>query len=257
MEKYYIENLYLEITRNCTLQCKHCYKGERRPINMPLDIIDKVFNEVGEIEYLLLTGGEVLMCENELERVLFNIRNNGIKVNYISIITNGTVLNLNIIKILKELSLYTNLQIYISADKFHMMEIERAGLMEKRNRNVEILKSLFDAKEWSYEEKDDLAIDKIGNAETLTLEDLERVNNWGGHKTNYSFKSAEETKQHQSHYPTAFVTKFNGVFRYVQVDALGNLSPIYYPYTEEDNLAYGTLNNKLSFINNLKLIKKN
>ena len=136
MEKYYIENLYLEITRNCTLQCKHCYKGERRPINMPLDIIDKVFNEVGEIEYLLLTGGEVLMCENELERVLFNIRNNGIKVNYISIITNGTVLNLNIIKILKELSLYTNLQIYISADKFHMMEIERAGLMEKRIRNV-------------------------------------------------------------------------------------------------------------------------
>ncbi len=254
MMKYYIENLYLEITRNCTLECAHCFKGKKQNINMPLNIIDKVFKDIDKIDFLLLCGGEVLLCDKELERVYFNIKTNNIKVNYISIITNATILNSNILKILKELSLISNLQIYISGDKFHFMELEKKKLVDIRNKNVRILKELLNAKCWDYQYNEEYKIDKVGNALLLTQKDIDEINSWKI-KTNYKIKSEYETNLKRIRHASPFIVN-NSIFRYIQVDACGNISPIYYSYNEEDNLAYGTLNNENSFIENIKLIKK-
>ena len=223
---------------------------------MPINIINKVLENVSEIDVLLLTGGEIFLCPEQLKCVVDNIKNNHIKINYISIITNGTVLNSNIIQILKELSLLSNMQIYISSDKFHISEIENKGLLETRNKNVSLLKELFNAKEWYYYKGEEYGIDRVGNAETLTQDDLDNINNWGNVKTNYYLKDDYSTKVKRLQHPSPYIVD-NNIFRFFYIDAKGNIAPVYYSYQEQDKLAYGSINNDLSFELNLKLIKRN
>ena len=38
-----VENLYLELTRMCTLECEHCLRGDRRNEYMSFETINNVF----------------------------------------------------------------------------------------------------------------------------------------------------------------------------------------------------------------------
>ena len=58
MDKLDVKNLYLEVTRDCTLECIHCYRGEKEDKYLSFDVIDKVFSGVEKIHKLLITGGE-------------------------------------------------------------------------------------------------------------------------------------------------------------------------------------------------------
>ncbi|RPJ08109.1 MAG: radical SAM protein [Deltaproteobacteria bacterium] len=55
--------LELQITDRCNLRCRHCYLGDGRHRDLPLNTIEKVFVEFEEIQglRLLLSGGEPLL----------------------------------------------------------------------------------------------------------------------------------------------------------------------------------------------------
>ena len=100
MEKLDVKNLYLEITRDCTLECIHCYRGNRENKYLSFAVIDKVFSGVEKIHKLLITGGEPFLALEQLKRIAYNIQKYAIKIDRITIVTNGTVLSKEIINLI-------------------------------------------------------------------------------------------------------------------------------------------------------------
>ena len=98
-----IENLDLEITRRCTLNCEHCFRGDSQNINMSIESLVNIFSSVNKIETLLITGGEPFIAVNELEKMIELIVNNNVKIREIRIVSNGTVLSSRVLKIIKDL----------------------------------------------------------------------------------------------------------------------------------------------------------
>ncbi|MDE5888452.1 MAG: hypothetical protein K2H20_00355 [Bacilli bacterium] len=50
-----VELLDLAITRNCSLYCEHCLRGDKECINMNLDTIENVFKDIKGVYKFLLT----------------------------------------------------------------------------------------------------------------------------------------------------------------------------------------------------------
>ena len=144
-----LDNLYLELTRNCTLQCEHCLKGEREAKDMSLETIDLIFKDIKKINTLLLSGGEPLINKKALEYIAQLIDEKGIKVNRIGLITNGTICNKNIIEILQELKKRCDsFQFILSSDLFHRLEWDRLNIKERIDNNYEIYKKTLSMKKY-------------------------------------------------------------------------------------------------------------
>lgn len=146
-----IENLHLCITRNCTLYCEHCLRGEKEIVNMSTETLEHLFENVNQVNFLLLTGGEPFIAINQLEKLVELIKENKILIGETRIITNGTIMSDRLLKVLKALSEITKLNIKVSVDIFHYLELERLNLLELRNKNLAILKEYFGATEYSDE----------------------------------------------------------------------------------------------------------
>ena len=175
-----LEKLYLEITRQCTLRCEHCLRGDNKNEFMSLQTINSVLKDVKQIDRLLLTGGEPLLAVLQIEEIVRLIKENNIKINSVLIITNGTVLNDRVVKSLKELSTLTNLIIKVSYDPFHQLELDRLNLNEKRKNNFIKLEELFNAEDYGKPEANprynNSLVFKLGRAKRITAERLAQIN---------------------------------------------------------------------------------
>ena len=67
-DKLVINELLLEITRNCTLECEHCLKGDCQKFNIDDNTLNNVFKDIKSIKTLVLTGGEPLLAPNAIIR---------------------------------------------------------------------------------------------------------------------------------------------------------------------------------------------
>lgn len=103
MESVGVNMLEIEVTNKCNLNCPHCYyyedgeKGTDYNDFINLNAVDKLLNDVG-IDYILdatFTGGEPLLAENEIIRILHkNIKSKNPIIS-VGIVTNGTILSEN------------------------------------------------------------------------------------------------------------------------------------------------------------------
>lgn len=53
-----IDNLILEVTRKCNMECDHCLRGKAQNINMSKKIIDKALEQINRISMISFSGGE-------------------------------------------------------------------------------------------------------------------------------------------------------------------------------------------------------
>lgn len=83
--------LEIQLTSRCNLKCKHCYQGEKKDEELPIDKLKKILKEFIDLQGLriLLSGGEPLLYSHfkELNSFLKNYPA------YTVLITNGTLLN--------------------------------------------------------------------------------------------------------------------------------------------------------------------
>ena len=81
------------ITENCTAKCLHCLLGERGKVvgELTLDEIKKISGNMGDILFLLLTGGEPFLRDDLSEIAKVFYRNN--KVCNLGIPSNGSLTN--------------------------------------------------------------------------------------------------------------------------------------------------------------------
>ncbi len=179
MKKLNVHYMYLEITRRCTLECAHCLRGNRQNFDISDEILDNALRDVVHIQTLDLGGGEPFLVPQVIESIINKIKIYGIKVNQIRFTTNGTVLTPTIIDILKKLHDVATLDIRISHDKFHLLEICKKKLEVDVNNNIAILTELLGYNPIDkYFVMDDGNIYEIGKAKTLTQYDLDLINKW-------------------------------------------------------------------------------
>lgn len=117
-------HLGIELTQICNLDCSHCFKGAARNRSISNDILEKVFDEVKYVQTLDLSGGEVFLAYEQLKMLLETAKQKGVTIEYCSMLTNGTIYDERIYKLLDEY-FGINYQVGISDDDFHDKSIRR------------------------------------------------------------------------------------------------------------------------------------
>ncbi len=240
MAKLKAEELLMEITRYCNLDCRHCFRGESQNAFMSTETIYNLLRNLDEIEKLVLSGGEPFMAVKQLNDVADAIYRNRIKVNQISVITNGTILNSEVIRALEKLQMVCNtLHVRVSNDKFHQMELERRHLVNKRLVNFTLLEKMFGAELYGTPRKGMVMslIEAVGRAKLLTQEEMDEVNEWGEYPTLYTltnsnvFGGADLTVQHKPPYYAGDMW----IRSLMNIDVNGYLTDSYATYEDADS----------------------
>jgi len=129
---------YFTITRNCNLACSYCYQGLKDRINtdVTLDNVDIILKKVKEVNpncKIIITGGEPFIHKH-----VFNIIEQIQEMDLeFSILTNGTLIDQNVAKRLKQYSNLKNIQISIDGITEETNSITRGkGSFEKIIRGI-------------------------------------------------------------------------------------------------------------------------
>lgn len=117
-------HLGIELTQRCNLDCRHCFRGESCNLNISREILEKVFDEVKFVSVLDLSGGEVFLAYEQLKMVLEVAKEKKCTIENCSLLTNGTIYDERIYKLLDEY-FGDNYQVGISDDDFHDKSIKR------------------------------------------------------------------------------------------------------------------------------------
>lgn len=130
---------HLDITKDCNLECKHCYvvKENRKEMKKSkiLDILDQLAN-LGTL-YLTLSGGEIFTREDFFEIAEYARQ----KHFALSILTNGTLIDEAIADKLSNLNPYKiHVSIYSMNPKIHDNITGVPGSLEKTMNAVKLLK---------------------------------------------------------------------------------------------------------------------
>lgn len=231
MERLNVKTLLLELTRNCNLECKHCFRGDSQNTYMDLSIIDYIFDNVCRINEFLITGGEPFLAKAQLEQITKNIMKDRTNVGKVVIVTNGTILSFDILGMLHQINKRTNLEIRLSNDIFHLEELKNKNLMEKRDMNLQILNDLFNV---IIPEDKIYVVHKIGRAENLTEDDIININNIDSNKTKYIIGTNRIIDEYRKTYPLPILMEDNVVSGTLNIDVFGNITPTYYSFYGED-----------------------
>ena len=128
MQKYRFTSLMIELTRKCNLSCKHCMRGDAQDVTITREIIDTIFENVGDCSRFSFTGGEPLLALDELEYFVDRIIESGYNTNVIDLVTNGTVMDRHIMDVFEKFC-YSGkgreAHLLISNDRFHSQDKSR------------------------------------------------------------------------------------------------------------------------------------
>ncbi len=182
-----VQNLALELTRKCNLNCGHCVRGRCQNVEMPDEIIDKVFSEVDKVGGLSFIGGETSLCADKLNKVYESLKAHKTEVDGITIFTNAVDISPECIQALKNLEslamvndkgvrgliksgVYKDgdfpLQVIVSLDKFHLEAMEKAGIDKKKVKaNIEELAKHFPVE---IDKTCNFLLFNVGNARNVT-----------------------------------------------------------------------------------------
>ena len=232
-----VRTLLLELTRECNLECKHCFRGDSQNVYMNLNIVDYIFDNVCRANEFLLTGGEPLLAKEQLKRITQNIMKDRINIGKMIIVTNGTVLSFDTIGMLYQISKRTDLEIRLSNDVFHTMEIERKKLNDIRSRNIKIFKDNFNV---TIPHDKVYIIDKIGRAENLSEADINEINS-NDSETKYILGSNRIIEEYRNKHPLPKIIDDNVVDGTLNIDVYGNITPTYYSFDSEDRINFSNV----------------
>lgn len=127
-------HLGIELTQRCNLNCSHCFRGESHIVNITRDILEKVFDEIVHVDTLDLSGGEVFLAYDQLKLLLEVAKEKETKINYCSLLINGTIYDERIYSLLDEY-FGDNYQVAISNDDFHDKSIGRIYNNKEKSNN--------------------------------------------------------------------------------------------------------------------------
>lgn len=254
----YIKKLCLQVTRNCTLECEHCLRGDRENKFMSFETIANILRDVDEIDELLFTGGEPLLAIDQILKTIEIIKNNNIKVRKITIMTNGTILNKSVRDAIRRLSNIAELSLELSSDVFHVLELVRLNLYEKWRKDSEVYFNELNANRYDWGIDDGtIKIDddyfcpilETGRAKTISKERLREINSLLN--DHFYFVIWDSRILSRNEIILNYDSKTNRANGIVYVNVNGNVVPWNMSFNEEDEDAerYSSNINKIGLLN--------
>lgn len=222
----HIDRLYLQVTRNCTLNCEHCLKGDKEHKNMFIDTLKNILLDIDSIDTLLLTGGEPLLNIDLIEELVKIINSKGIDVRTVGIVTNGTVLSdrhIDALTALKDSCQY--FKFHMSSDLFHRMEWDRLDLTERIEDNYDKYNSTIGIDKFLDDDRfKSIVLFNKGRAKKLSTSRLDELKK--KYYVYYKVKDEEATNE----------LSYDGdnIFGKICIDVNGNLVDFSVSYEEED-----------------------
>ncbi len=171
------ENLYLETTRECSMRCEHCLRGNHEHEYMSIETLENSLKDIKHIKTLLLSGGEPLLSIKLLEALPDIIRKYNIKVDRIGIITNGTICSKRHINSLSKIKSSCNqFEFFLSYDLFHRLEWERLGITDKVERNYSIYNKYLNMEKYPKDDyNSNILLFQKGRAEDFTQSRIREI----------------------------------------------------------------------------------
>jgi len=84
------KTLILEVTRRCNLKCAHCLRGEPQNVDMSEEVINRIFEDIQNIDEILFTGGEPMLVHETLRNILKVIEQKKIEIGHFKVVTCDT-----------------------------------------------------------------------------------------------------------------------------------------------------------------------
>lgn len=123
----------IEISRRCNLDCSHCMRGEAQNSKISTELLNKFFDDVKSANVLVISGGEPFMCYEEIKSLIEVIKSKHVFIPKVLIVTNGTIYDERIYKLLEQNFEY--IEIDISIDNYHMESISRKYNTNMKSEN--------------------------------------------------------------------------------------------------------------------------
>lgn len=141
MKKCYIQNLALNVTDNCNLECSHCLRGDRCNRNMSDEVIEATLSQIKGAGNIAINGGEPTLALDRIEKIINYIIDNNIYLDEFTTTINGTIYSEELLRLLGEIDKYipndeTSAAFAISLDNYHLEELKRLNLLEEFKENV-------------------------------------------------------------------------------------------------------------------------
>ena len=147
MNEIQIAEFGIEITRKCNMQCDFCMRGKAQNVEITDEVISDIFDSLSRFEQvhinsINLTGGEPFLSPEKLIKVINELIKRNIKVDWLTITTNGSIFDEYIIYALNIMNKYAKfgVTLRISADSHHVIN------KDKLEENIEKFKQLFKGK---------------------------------------------------------------------------------------------------------------
>ena len=221
-------NVYLELTRNCTLECEHCLRGNKEVKNMNINTLEKILKDFTKINCLLLSGGEPLLNRECLEYLPIIIQKYQIEVGTIGIITNGTICTTEHIKALQQLQRYCeDFEFVISCDLFHRLEWKRLHIEDRVEENYKRYQEYLPVRK--YQENDlyhRVTIWKKGRAQEISEERFKEL--YKRYYVEYQIREEEEN---------SIIIDGDTIKGKIYFDVNGNMRDYSASFQEEDELS--------------------
>lgn len=136
MNNLTVNELCIEVTRRCNMNCPHCMRGESQNINLDINRIDNLFNNdnfnIIQINRLAITGGEPTLNSSAILKIIREIINKKIIINSFVMVINGSIYNTTLIEELNILYNYyienedkSTFELICSRDQFHICPKEK------------------------------------------------------------------------------------------------------------------------------------
>lgn len=123
----------IEITRKCNLSCAHCMRGEAQNISFDITMLEQFFDEVKLSNVLCISGGEPFLCYDEIKQLVHLIKQKGFTTKKVLIVTNATIYDERIYKLLEEN--FENFEVDISFDSYHLNSIHKRYNTKDKSNN--------------------------------------------------------------------------------------------------------------------------
>lgn len=229
-----IDKLYLEITRNCTLNCEHCLKGDKEYKNMSKETLNNIFKDISEVNTLLLTGGEPLLNIDLIDELVNIINRDNKNIRTIGIVTNGTVLSNRHIDVLRRLKKSCNHFIFnLSSDVFHRLEWDRLDIKDRIDHNYEVYRDTVGIEKWLENDRfNNIIVFKKGRARNISSQRIDELK-----KKHYiTLKLREDDEENKLSYDR------DNIYGKICIDVNGNIVDFNETYDEEDICSNGDFN---------------
>lgn len=84
-----IENLIIEVTRNCNMRCQHCLRGDAENRKFDISILKNLLDQNVRIGQVTLSGGEPSMVPFTIENIMMLMKQYQDSIDHFYIATNG------------------------------------------------------------------------------------------------------------------------------------------------------------------------